>query len=144
MLKLILIVFLLFAVTTVPAQTTQEEYNYVTKGYNVQISSGLDMKKGYELKDIDHVSQSGSNGKTEREAWLKALYRIPATGSKSIAAYMIIYKRDGKDNEYVCVPSPNSDAEIRDAYFKSLYPNYSDNSARLQVIAFLLSRTLKW
>lgn len=27
-------------------QTTQEEYNYITKGYKIQLESGLDMKKG--------------------------------------------------------------------------------------------------
>lgn len=32
--------------------TTMEEYNYMTKGYKIQIESGLDMKKGYFLKDI--------------------------------------------------------------------------------------------
>ena len=29
--------------------TTEEEYNYMTKGYQMQESSGLDMKKGYAL-----------------------------------------------------------------------------------------------
>lgn len=32
--------------------TTMEEYNYMTKGYKIQIESGLDMKKGYFFKDI--------------------------------------------------------------------------------------------
>ncbi len=39
--------------TKVHSQTTLEEYNYVTKGYHVQLTSGLDMKKGYEFEDID-------------------------------------------------------------------------------------------
>lgn len=29
--------------------TTEEEYNYMTKGYQIQMSGGLDMKKGYTL-----------------------------------------------------------------------------------------------
>jgi hypothetical protein len=29
--------------------TTEEEYNYMIKGYDIQISSGLDMKKGYTI-----------------------------------------------------------------------------------------------
>ena len=29
--------------------TTEEEYNYITKGYQIQLSSGLDMKKGYAV-----------------------------------------------------------------------------------------------
>nr|WP_314896773.1 hypothetical protein [uncultured Flavobacterium sp.] len=35
-----------------PNGTTLEEYNYMTKGYKVQISSGLDMKQGYKVEDI--------------------------------------------------------------------------------------------
>lgn len=32
--------------------TTMEEYNYMTKGYKIQIASGLDMKKGYYFEDM--------------------------------------------------------------------------------------------
>ena len=34
------------------APTTEEEYNYLTKGYQTQISEGLDMKKGTILKTL--------------------------------------------------------------------------------------------
>ncbi len=30
--------------------TTLEEYNYLTKGYSIQVESGLDMKKGYTIE----------------------------------------------------------------------------------------------
>lgn len=39
--------------------TTVEEYNYMTKGYKIQISSGLDMKNGYSFSDIGTIN-SGS------------------------------------------------------------------------------------
>ena len=29
--------------------TTEEEYNYITKGYQIQLASGLDIKKGYAV-----------------------------------------------------------------------------------------------
>jgi hypothetical protein len=29
--------------------TTEEEYNYITKGYQIQLLSGLDIKKGYAV-----------------------------------------------------------------------------------------------
>jgi len=32
--------------------TTMEEYNYMTKGYYIQVASGLDMKKGYYFEDM--------------------------------------------------------------------------------------------
>lgn len=53
--KLTSILFtLLISATICDAQmktgiTTEEEYNYMTKGYQMQLSSGLDMKKGYML-----------------------------------------------------------------------------------------------
>jgi len=34
-----------------PEPTTEIEYNYMTKGYRVQIESGLDMKSGYRFED---------------------------------------------------------------------------------------------
>jgi hypothetical protein len=35
-----------------PDGTTLEEYNYMTKGYKIQISSGLDVKRGYRIDDV--------------------------------------------------------------------------------------------
>lgn len=32
--------------------TTLEEYNYLVKGYKIQVESGLDMKIGYHFEDI--------------------------------------------------------------------------------------------
>lgn len=32
--------------------TTIEEYNYLVKGYKIQVESGLDMKRGYHFEDI--------------------------------------------------------------------------------------------
>lgn len=37
-----------FAQTKTSA-TTEEEYNYMTKGYQMQLAGGLDMKKGYDV-----------------------------------------------------------------------------------------------
>lgn len=35
--------------------TTEEEYNYMTKGYRVQTESGLDMKKGYRFGEYEVI-----------------------------------------------------------------------------------------
>ena len=123
--------------TTIFGQTTLEEYNYITKGYKVQMESGLDMKKGYELEDIDKQSTQ------ERTAELKILYRIK-DNKKEIAAYMVVYKRSGSPNEYICIPHPNSDEEISGKYWTQLYNGSGDSSQRLQLISYLLSRQMKW
>ena len=144
MIKAILIAFIVAIAGKVGAQTTQEEYNYVTKGYKVQLESGLDMKKDYELRDIDNVKQSGTNGTIARQAWLKALNRVSTNGTKTIAAYMIIYQRTGNLQQYFCIPSPNSSQGIIDAYFISLATELLGSTEKLQLITFLLSRSLKW
>ncbi len=47
----------------------------------------------------------------ERSAELKALYKLKDS-KREIVAYLIIYKRSGSSEEYICVPSPNSNEEI--------------------------------
>ncbi|MBK7683852.1 MAG: hypothetical protein IPJ26_15910 [Bacteroidetes bacterium] len=49
----------------------------MTKGYQVQIESGIDMKKGYEFENIDKYSTN------ERAAELKVLYRVKDGKRKS-------------------------------------------------------------
>ena len=41
---------------SVNSQTTIEELNYLNKGYKYQQDMGLDMKKGYELKEINEFN----------------------------------------------------------------------------------------
>ncbi len=123
--------------TAIFAQTTQEEYNYLSKGYKVQIESGLDMKKGYELEDIDKQSTK------ERTAELKVLYRVK-DNKKETAAYMVVYNRTGYAIEYICIPHPNSDEEIHNKYWKVLYDGTNNSSQRLQLISYLLSKRMKW
>ena len=123
--------------TRVTAQTTMEEYNYVVKGYKVQVESGLDMKKGYELTQIDKTSAG------ERVASLSKLVKVTGTQKKTVA-YMLAYNKSGGATDYYCIPQPNSDDEIRDLFWKSLYNGEGDHSAKLQLFTYLLSRTLIW
>lgn len=37
--------------------TTEEEYNYMTKGYQMQLAGGLDMKKGYTAGDATTIAE---------------------------------------------------------------------------------------
>jgi hypothetical protein len=134
--KIISALFLL-SCTTILGQTTTEEYNYITKGYQVQMESGLDMKKGYSLEDL------GTETTTERSAELKVLHRINGE-RKVIAAYMIIYRRSGLPTEFICIPSPNSEVSILNKYWAELYNGNGDSSQRLQLISFLISKKLKW
>ena len=132
-----LVVLTSYFATEIFGQTTLEEYNYITKGFKIQIDSGLDMKKGYEIEDIDRQSTK------ERTAELKALYRV-VDNKKEIAAYMIVYKLSPNPVEYICVPNPKSNDEINTKYWTQLYDGTNNSSQRLQLISFLLSRNMKW
>lgn len=136
--SLLILLSLMFSFDTVNAQTSLEEYNYVTKGYKIQIESGLDMKKGYEFEAIDEKSTD------IRSAKLNALHRVLPTGKKEIAAYLIIYNRTGNPTEYICVPHPQSSEEIMGKYWTQLYPGDGDASQRLQLIVYLLTTRVKW
>lgn len=119
------------------SQTSLEEYNYITKGYKVQMESGLDMKKGYELEDLK------SNTAGVRTASLKKLVKVNA-GKKQTVAYMIVYQKEQSPREYYCIPSPKSEKDILDTYWTALYNGSGDNSAKLQIIMYVISSQLIW
>ncbi len=93
---------------TIP--TTIEEYNYLTKGYRIQVESGLDMKKGYKLDDLGNKKVGVYNFD------LKSLVR---DSSKEVAAILVIAHSpySGKDY-YLCIPHGNF--ELINKYWESL------------------------
>lgn len=85
------------------APTTLEEYNYVSKGYRVQKESGLDMKKGYEFREISDVFTSGYHFS------IMSLVRIP---KNEIAALLVITNSSNSGKTYYfCIPHDNPDLE---------------------------------
>lgn len=92
------------------SQTTLEEYNYITKGYKVQIESGLDMKKGYTLTNLGDWGLTF--GTEKRNVEFKGLYR--ANESLPCAIMMIFKRTDIPTGAtyYVCIPHPKSDESI--------------------------------
>lgn len=139
--KLFLAITFALIGSTLFSQTSMEEYLYVTKGYKVQIESGLDMKKGYEIEFVHEINTAdGQFGK------LSTLYRVKPEG-KEIAAYMLTYtKYEGAAVEYLCIPSIDSDEEVLSTYYKSL--NHRDGqtstSQRLLVLTVLLGYVMEW
>ena len=116
----------LFTITVV-AQTTEEEYNYVTKGYKVQMESGLDMKKGYSLKELGNWSLNfGSDG--TREAVFKGLYRDNSTKS---CAIMLIYKRPSTGyTEYYCIPTIDAPQNLWDKTLEQINTHFTEQNAK--------------
>ncbi len=84
-----------------PSPTTEEEYNYVTKGYQTQLSQGLDMKKGYSFKD--HGALVAGN-------YAFTFKILTRDAKKEMAAIMVIAKSAVSGNSYyLCIPHGNPD-----------------------------------
>ena len=106
------------------SQTTQEEYNYVTKGYPDQIDKGLDMKKGYHFVDLNE--NSVTTGTTVRSCKFKALMR---EGQTKPCAILCIYSRsDNGFKDYLCIPTYDAPKEIWDQAFEK-FKTYSETGA---------------
>lgn len=138
-----LVILPLFFCGVLTAQTTLEEYNYLTKGYKIQIESGLDMKKGYRLEDLMESSVSGtqtdilglSTRNTMRKMSFKGLYR---DGENTPCAVLVIYYRqDTGFSDYLCIPHFDSSLDIWNLYFKQIQ-NYERDAA--QALAWGLAR----
>lgn len=52
------LLFVLLVSNFIYSQTTLDEYNYMVKGYKIQVTSGLDPKAGYVVQDITTINKS--------------------------------------------------------------------------------------
>lgn len=123
--------FILASIASFCQGTTQEEYNYITKGYKVQLESGLDMKKGYFFKELN--GGKTTKGSEKRQCEFKALYR---ENSNKPCAILMVYKRTDISNGaeyYLCIPSVHSSDEIWDLAFKDLIAKVGNSAAMMDV-----------
>ncbi len=94
----------LFVLTSSVAfcQTTDDEYNYLTKGYAVQVSSGLDMKAGYSITDKGNVPIDLGTTIT-----VNVKYLYMTSGNVYSGALLTVNGMKGA-TKYFCVPAPGS------------------------------------
>ena len=141
---LLLVALATFSIlSSLQAQTTQEEYNYVTKGWKNHLEDGSDVKQGYSMKYVKEVKVTSADGQ-RRKATLWEFIKRKEIGVDITVAFMIIYQKNEDASDYICVPHPKSDATIQAAYAQMLYDGKVDSSYKLQVITVLLSTNLKW
>jgi hypothetical protein len=104
-----------------PNTTTIEEYNYVTKGYAIQLEAGLDMKKGYELRDLCGFEHLNYGTDTKRGCSFKSLHK---QGYVKPCAIMMIYERRTNDvtarKDYYCIPTSDAPNELWDKLFAQI------------------------
>ncbi len=129
--------FLLFSVTASLSQkiapTTEEEYNFGTVGYKIQLQNKLPMKQGYRIADY------GIFEEPDRTVAFKGLMR---QGEEYPCAIIMIYTKDKFPPEYFCIPTEDAPYELWERYFKSLKVVSDNQVSQLRFMSYGLSRTL--
>ena len=103
-------VLLLFISSVIYSQTTEVEYNYLTKGYRGQMQKGLDLKLGYQLVDV-----------FQKDVGIYHFdYKVFLTDEKLSAIYVSVSsERSFSVNVYdLCIPFGNND--LLQEYYNSL------------------------
>ena len=137
MYKLILIAaFIAFAIS-LSAQTTAEEYDYLTKTYKEDIAKGSGLKKGYELKHINCIY----GAKSYVDVFV--FYRTDRT-KKEKAAYMLVYKNPNLDSEYFCYPNPMSESVIIEKYEQQLNDNPISDPVKKRLVSLAVEAIVYW
>jgi hypothetical protein len=105
--KKITLLFMLF-ISVSYSQTTEQEYNYLTKGFKDAVDKGLDLKQGYELQDFY----------THDEQFYKFNFMlfIDIKTKKTKAILVIADSKVWANRYYLCIPQDNP----------ILYKRYSD------------------
>jgi len=89
-------------------QTSTTEYKYIKEGFKIQEESGLDMKDGYVF--VKSHFENTNRGEYTREVNFRFLVR---TNTGEIAGTQMVFKRtDTTYEDFLCIPSKNSDKEI--------------------------------
>jgi hypothetical protein len=120
------------------AQTTQDEYDYVTKGYAAQKGANLPDKAGYMWQQGTEFSAGA------RKISFMKLYQVVSEKEKNMKAILMIYEKDAATKEYICIPHPNSEQGIRDQYWNALYNNNTNDPYRMVIIAYNLPKMVNW
>lgn len=108
----------LLSVVLLNAQTTEEEYNYLTKGYKIQLESGLDMKAGYKLNLITSSNTTFDNVKRIVE-----FHSLIKTSNNTQCAVLMVYKKEN-ESQFYCIPTLNSSIEMRSRAFRYLTTDF--------------------
>jgi hypothetical protein len=104
---IIFIPFLMLICCAGYGQTSQEEYNFITKGYRFTVDYGLDMKKEYSVKQLKEYDLTPNCS-----AVISGLFRA---GTSDLAGYLLSIK-DGSFEKDICIPTENSTTDIWKQY----------------------------
>lgn len=125
--KKITLLLLLIIGTASFAQVSVQEYNYLTSGFVIQISTGQDLNKGYRLDKLGKFSVGFTNEKkvdTKRTSEFFSVYNEGNSNPTNPIGLMVkMYREDNDKFTYFFMPGKGSSIDI---YTKAI-ENYNAN-----------------
>ena len=92
------------------AMTSEEEYNYMTKGYAIKLSSGLDMKKGYSISKLQKI---------EKGSYSFDFKKLIREKDKSLAGIIVVGHSNVSNRDYY-LGIPIANEELKKRFEKQL------------------------
>lgn len=130
--------FIISSAVTFAQNTTQEEYNFMVKGYRHLVESGLDMKKGYYLEnEVNFTTQDGK--------YLFAFKNLLRQKDKSIAGTIIVAKSNVSSKMYylgIIAADSEGQIDLQNTLMKQIdgyYWDYNIKTAFIQALSEYLS-----
>ncbi|MEP7170088.1 MAG: hypothetical protein ABI855_12015 [Bacteroidota bacterium] len=128
--------FLFLSIITVAQKikpTTEDEFNFGSIGYKIQLQMKLPMKKGYSIIDL------GGYEEPDRSALLKGLLR---DGETLPCAVILVYSKINTPPEYFCMPTPDAPEALWTRFHQSLNVITENPQQQLQFMMLGMSKTI--
>lgn len=113
--------------------TTDEEYNMSTVGYKLYLQMGVELKKGYTVKELGEYEYG------DRKATFKGLYR---PGDEKPCVIIMMYSKLRGAPEYYGIPTIDAPEILWDRYRMSLTGETDNKQEQLQFFSFALGKVL--
>lgn len=108
--KALFIITLISLCIAAHSQTTENEYNYITKGYKSYDQSGTDLKSGYYIQaGIKYGHQ------TKSSTYLYDIIRLMRKDNNELAALIVKVKKIANNYDeyhYLCIPTKDTPSMI--------------------------------
>jgi hypothetical protein len=134
MTKILLFALLLLSVNTF-SQTTQDEYNYLSRVYGEQRDTGMLVKKHYKVVELTKTYTAFSDTARNISFW-----GIIRKGETKPSAILMKYDKAGNGTVHICIPTINSPQSMWLQTFEAVGNTFKNDGLALQTIIWGLMR----
>jgi hypothetical protein len=133
--KKTLLAFLLFLSINAFSQTSQEEYDYLSKVYGEQRDTGMLVKKGYKVFELTTTFTAFSDTARNISFW-----GIVRKGQTKPSAILMKYDKLGKGTVHICIPSIDAPQSMWFQTFEAIGNTFNKDELAMQTIVWGLMR----